>query len=105
LSLILLSAFLLSGCGGIGGGVMGTYVASPDGEGGGSITLELKNDNRATVTLRAPDGEAMPSSEGAWRQEGDQIITTLGTDQDVYTLKDGNLTADFFGEEIVFEKQ
>jgi hypothetical protein len=101
--LIPLAALLLAGCSSIGGGVMGTYVASP--EGGGSITLELKSDNRATVTLRGPDGEAMPSAEGAWKQEGDQIITTIGTDQDSYTLKDGDLTINAFGEDMVFEKQ
>lgn len=101
ITLILLAALL--GCG--GGGAEGTYVAKPDGAGEGGIQLELKDENRATVTLRAPDGEAMPSAEGTWSQEGDQITTVIGTDRDVYTLEDGDLKINAFGEDMVFERQ
>jgi len=100
IALILLAALL--GC---GGGVEGTYVAKPEGAGEGGIVLELKDENRATVTLRAPDGEAMPSAEGTWSQEGNQITTVMGTDRDVYTIEGGNLTINAFGENMVFEKQ
>jgi hypothetical protein len=101
IALILLAALL--GCG--GGGVEGTYVAKPEGSGEGGIKLELKDENRATVTLTAPDGEAMPSAEGTWSQEGNRITTVMGADRDVYTIEDGNLTIDAFGEQMVFEKQ
>lgn len=99
ITLILLAALL--GCG--GGGTEGSYVAKPDG--GGSITIELKDENRATVTIRAPDGEAMPSAEGSWSQEGNQITTVIGTDRDVYMLENGALRIKAFGEDMVFERQ
>jgi hypothetical protein len=99
MALVLLAALL--GCG--GGGAEGTYVASP--EGGGGIVIELKDEGRATVTITAPDGESMPSAEGSWSQEGNQITTVMGADRDVYTIEDGNLTINAFGEDMVFEKQ
>ena len=106
LALILLALFVLAGCG--GGGVTGTYVYeanSPD-SGPGTITLELKSGNKAVITIKGgPANEALPSVEGTWSQDGDKITTVLDGDTDVYTLKDGNLTIDAFGDNIVFMKK
>jgi hypothetical protein len=86
-----------------GSGSTGTYVHSDPG--GGSITLELIGGNRAVITMRGPGGETLPSVEGTWSQEGDQITTVLDGDSDVFTIRDGNLTTNAFGENLVFEKR
>jgi hypothetical protein len=98
--IVLQALFALTGC---GGGTTGTYVHSP--EEGGSITLQLNGGNRAVITIQGPGGESLPSVEGTWSQEGDKITTVLAGDTDVYTIQDGNLTINAFGENIVFEKR
>jgi hypothetical protein len=96
----------VAGCG--GSGAAGTYVAedkSPDGE-SMKITLELKSGGKAAVTISGgPDGESLPTVEGTWTQEGDKNTTVLDGDKDVYTLKDGTLTMNFFGEMITLKKK
>jgi hypothetical protein len=89
-----LSALLLIAC---GGGGQGTYFW---GEGDEGITLELKGDGVATVTLTG-----MPSTVGTYTIEDDTVTLMMNGDIDVYRIVDGNLTATGFGEEIVFVKQ
>lgn len=104
---IILALAVLASPGCSGGGVTGTYVAeekTPDGQ-TMKLTLELKSGGVAVMTISGPDGEAMPSVTGTYTVEGDKIITVLDNDRDELTLKDGALTADFFGEQMVLKKQ
>ncbi len=89
-----LSVLLLMSC---GGGGQGEYFW---GEGDEGITLELKSDGVATVTLTG-----MPPTSGTYTIEGDQVTVMMQGDIDIYRIVDGNLTATGFGEEIVFVRQ
>jgi hypothetical protein len=89
-----LSALLLIAC---GGGGQGTYFW---GEGDEGITLELKGDGVAMVTLTG-----MPPTVGTYTIEDETVTLMMNGDIDIYKIVDGNLTATGFGEEIVFVKQ
>ena len=93
------SAQLLA-CGG-GDGVEGTYVMQM-GEGAGEgMTLELKSDRKAVLTM-----PGMPPVQGAHPMEGDKLVVILNGDRDVYTVgPDGNLTSTEMGEPMVLVKQ
>ena len=90
----LMAALLLVAC---GGGGHGTYFY---GEGSEGITLELKGDGVATVTITG-----MPPTVGTYKIEGDKVTVMMDGDIDVFTIKDGDLTITAFGETMVYVKQ
>jgi hypothetical protein len=80
------------------GGVEGRYFY---GEGDEGITLELRGENVAIISI-----SGLSEIEGAYSVEGDNVTVTMpGGDIDVFTIQDGNLTTRAFGEDMVFEKQ
>lgn len=91
---------LLTACGG-GGGVEGEYVMQMGESAGESMTLELKSDGKAVLTM-----PGMPPVQGAHLMEADQLVVILNNDRDVYTVgADGNLTTTEMGEPMVWVKQ
>jgi hypothetical protein len=90
----------LTACGG-GSGVEGEYVMQMGESAGESMTLELKSDRKAVLTI-----PGMPPVQGAHDMEGDKVVVTLDGDRDVYTIgPDGNLTTTEMGEPVVWVKQ
>jgi hypothetical protein len=103
---VLVAALLcLPGCG--GSGVTGTYVAEENGADGESmrLALELRSGGVAVMTIGGPNGQSLPPVQGTYTVEGDRVTTVLDNDPDVLTLKDGALTMDFFGENVVLKKR
>ena len=96
----LASAQLLVACGG-GDGVEGVYVMQMGNAPGESMTLELKSDRKAVLTI-----PGMPPVQGAHDMEGDKLVVVLDGDRDVYTIgADGNLTTTEMGETMLWVKQ
>jgi hypothetical protein len=90
-----LSALLLVAC---SGGVEGSYFY---GEGDEGITLELRGENVAVISI-----SGLSEIEGTYSVAGDKVTLTMpGGDIDEFTIQDGNLTTRAFGEDMVFEKQ
>jgi hypothetical protein len=94
-TLLALHAILLGAC---GGGIEGSYFY---GEGDEGITLELRSGDVAVISI-----SGLSSVEGKYSVEGDTVTVTMADgDVDVFTLRDGNLETQGFGEAMVFEKQ
>lgn len=94
-AVLALPAALLGAC---GGGVEGSYFY---GEGDEGITLELRGGDVAVISI-----SGISSVEGKYSVDGDTITVTMPDgDEDVFTLRDGNLETRGFGESMVFEKQ
>lgn len=91
---------LLAACGG-GGDLEGTYFLKM-GEGPGEgVTMELKDDGVAVVTLPGAG-----STQGTYKSEGNTLTVLLPGDTDVYTVdEDGNLTTTAMGETMVMVRQ
>ncbi len=106
---LLLGVLALGSCG--GGGITGTYVHEEKGPDGStmSLVLRLENGNKAIATIRGGPGDpALPSVEGTYSVQGDQVTVVLDGDADVYTLKGDTLTTtsqEFFGETLVLTKR
>jgi hypothetical protein len=94
-TIVALCGVLLSAC---GGGVQGRYFF---GEGGEGITIELRSEDVAVVSI-----SGLSSVQGTYSVDGDTVTVTMPDgDIDVFTIQDGNLTTQGFGEEMVFVKQ
>jgi hypothetical protein len=92
---VALHALLLGAC---GGGVEGEYFM---GEGEEGITLELRGDDVAVISIGG-----VSSTQGTYSVDGDTVTVTMpGGEIDIFTIVDGNLTTHAFGEDMVFEKQ
>jgi hypothetical protein len=90
-----LCALVLAAC---GAGVEGRYFY---GEGDEGITLELRGENVAVISI-----SGLSEVQGTYSVEGDNVTLTMpGGDIDVFTIRNGNLTTRAFGEDMVFEKQ
>ena len=94
-ALVAFGVIALAAC---GGGVQGRYVFGEDGAG---ITLELRGGDVAVVTITG-----LGSTEGTYSVEGDTVTVQMDDgDLDTFTIRDGNLVTEGFGESMVFEKQ
>lgn len=92
---VALSAAFLGAC---GGGVEGRYFYGENDEG---ITVELRDDNVAVVSI-----SGLSSVQGTYSVEGNDVTVTMPDgDIDIFTIVDGNLTTRAFGEDMAFEKQ
>src|SRR5262245_16350403 len=90
----------LVACGG-GNGVEGEYVMQMGEDAGEGMTLELKSDGKAILTMAG-----MPPVQGPHMMEADKLVVILNNDRDVYTIgPDGNLTTTEMGEPMVWVKQ
>jgi len=88
-------AALLVAC---GGGVQGSYFYGENDEG---ITLELRGGDVAVISI-----SGLSEVEGTYSVDGNNVTVTMpGSDIDIFTIQDGNLTTQGFGEEMVFVKQ
>ena len=91
----------LTACGGGGNGVEGEYVMQMGESAGEAMTLELKSDGKAVLTM-----PGMPPVQGAHMMEADKLVVILNNDRDVYTVAaDGSLTTSEMGEPMVWVKQ
>lgn len=65
------------------------------------LNITLKSDGTAEVSTKMSEDE---NSTGTWKQDGDQIIVTIDGDDQVFTLKDGELTTDLGGMTMTLGK-
>ena len=89
-----------------GGSVEGTYVAeqkSPTGE-TGKMTVQLKSGGVAVMSMTIGT-QQIGSTTGTYTVEGDKVTAVLEGNKAVFTLKDGALTTNDFGEPVVLTKQ
>jgi hypothetical protein len=96
-------ALLLTAC---SGGVQGKYSheeAIP-GAGKAKMTLELKGDHKAVMTMSGDDmGSA--SQEGTYEVDGNKISVSISGDTQVFTRDGSKLISKGFGETIELEKE
>jgi len=103
LCIMLLATLTMTGC---GGGVEGVYshTETTDGE-TVTVSVELKNDNVAIFTLGGgPDGMTLTNT-GTYKVEGDKVIISFEGDSETFTLENGNLVGNAFGERVELVKE
>lgn len=103
LAALLLSALLLYGC----GGVEGKYTHEeeiPDG-GTAKMTLELKGDHKAVLTMAGGMLGNSMSVEGTYEVDGDDVAVTIDGDEQVFTRKGKKLVGNAFGDSVELVKE
>ena len=103
LAALLLSALLLAGC----GGVEGKYShqeTTPEGE-TATLTLELKGDKKAVMTMTGSVLGGTLSVEGTYAVDGDKVAVTIDGDEEVFTRKGNKLVGAAFGDSVELVKQ
>lgn len=102
LGAILLLTALLASC----SGVEGKYSHEEDvpGEGKAKLSLELKGDHKAVMSLSDGESGAM-THEGTYEVKGDQISVLIAGDTQVFTRDGSKLIGEGFGETIELVKE
>ena len=63
------------------------------------VTIELKSDKTATITLMGED------EDGTWTQSGSKVTVTVDGDDQEFTLSGNELSAELDGASFVFVKK
>ena len=98
----LCSGLLLAACG--GSDIEGKYYMQLGGAPGEGVTMELKDDGVAVMSLPAVTG--LPPTSGTHSMEDGKVVVQVNNERDVFTVEDdGSLTTTKMGEKAVFVKQ